>query len=139
MPQGRARLIHDGTHACDTLAETHENRLAHEVMTDIELDDRGNRDDGRDVIIVDPVARVDLEPCLGAPPSPLHKTRKLAAERRRVAFHCSSAVGSGVELDLIVTDFARRIDLLGVRVDKQRNLDAGLSELGDKWRKRLNL
>jgi hypothetical protein len=44
-----------------------------------------------------------------------------------------------VELDRIGADFARRIDLLGVRVDKQRNLDAGLSELGDKWRKRLNL
>src|SRR4029079_15147363 len=129
MPQGRARLIHDGTHACDTLAETYENRLAHEVMTDIELDDLGNRDNGLDVIIVEPVARVDLEPSLSAPPSLLHKARKLAAERRRVAFHCISAIGAGVELDCIGTDFARRIDLLGVRVDKQRNLDAGLSEL----------
>jgi hypothetical protein len=121
MPQAFACLIHDCPHAGDAFAETHENRLANEVVADVELDDLGNRDDGSDIIIVEPMACMDLKPCLGAQLRPLDKPGKLTAEGWRIAFRRGSAISAGVKLDRIGPDLGRCFDLLALRIDEQRN------------------
>src|SRR5262249_61508815 len=98
MPQAFACLIHDCPHACDAFAETHENRLADEVMADIELNDLGNRCNRGYVVIVEPVAGVDLKPCLGTQLRPLDKPDKLTPEGERIAFRPGSPTSLGVKL-----------------------------------------
>ncbi len=99
MPQVFPGAVHKGPHAGDTLGETHEQGLADEVMTDIELDDLGNRGDRDDIIIIETVAGMDLEPgsggCLGAGDEAV----EFAPERRSVARLRRRAIGAGVQLD----------------------------------------
>lgn len=81
MPQGLPGAIHQDPHAGDTVEKTYENRLAHEVMTDIELDDFGNRGDGDDIIIIEPVAGMHLEAGSRGRPGAVDETLKLAPQR----------------------------------------------------------
>ena len=61
MPQGLARTVDDAPHARDALGKADKHRLAHEVVADIELDNLADRGDSDDIIVVEPVAGMDLE------------------------------------------------------------------------------
>ena len=81
------------------LGEAYEERLAHEVMTDIELDDLGNRGDRDDIIIIEAVAGMDLEPGRGGRCGAVDQALQLACERRAIARGRGRAIGAGMELD----------------------------------------
>src|SRR5258708_26711807 len=53
-----ARLVHQRAHALDGAVEAAEDRLAHEEVTDIELDDRGNSGDRSHRLVAVAVAGV---------------------------------------------------------------------------------
>ncbi len=101
MPQVFPGAVHQGPHAGDALGETDEQGLAHEVMTDIELDDLGNRGDRDDIIIIEAVAGVDLEPgCGGCLSAGDEAAFPLNARERGVAhwvFDLGRAAGLGTD------------------------------------------
>src|SRR3990170_6757549 len=99
MPQGLPRAIHEAPHAGDAVGKAYEDRLSHEVMADIELDNFGNRGDRDDIIIIEPVAGMHLEAGSCGCPGAVDEALKLAPERRTIACKRRRAIFARVELD----------------------------------------
>src|SRR4051812_41124831 len=57
-----AATIHGGAHAADGLAETHEQRLPHHEVADVEFGDLGQCRDRLGCLVVEAVSGMDLEP-----------------------------------------------------------------------------
>jgi hypothetical protein len=93
MPQGLPRSVHQRPHAGHAFGKTYKQGLAHEVMTDIELDNFGNRGDRDDIIIVETVTGMDLEPGGSGRSGPVDQTLELPLNARRIAGSCGGAGG----------------------------------------------
>jgi hypothetical protein len=50
-------------HFPDSFGQPHENRTANDTVTDVQLGHLGNLGDSRNVLVIQPVAGVELEPC----------------------------------------------------------------------------
>src|SRR5512144_2093495 len=104
MTQARASPVHHGAHARDACGKTDEDGLAHQVMTDIELDDLGNRGDRTNIIIIEPVSGMDLEAKGRRLARAVGKPLELALARLPVARGRGPAIGAGMELDRVGPD-----------------------------------
>ena len=95
------------------------------MVADVQFDDLGDRSDGRDIVVVQAVARMHFEPKRGGERRALLQSPQLRCERRRVAPVGRKAIGTGVELDGVGLDFRGGFDLRRLRIDEERDLDAG--------------
>src|SRR3970040_80023 len=98
MPQGLPRAIHEDPHAGDAVGKAYEDRLSHEGMADIELDNFGNRSDRDDIIRIEPVAGMHLEAASCRCQVAVDEALKLAPERRPIACKRRRAIFARVEL-----------------------------------------
>ena len=139
MAQGPAPLVHGRAHAPHALAEADKDRLAHEEMADIELDDLGKRRDGLRSLVVEAVAGMDLE----AEPAGEIGAVADAAPFRLGVVHASFgqcvAPGADMDFDGWCPQARRRLDLAPLGGDEQRDLDAGVDQFGDDGREHVVL
>ncbi len=97
-------------------------------MADVELIELGDGGDGLDVVVVQTVACIDLEPLA----SGIGGTGGDALELG-VAFGIGGGIGvtAGVDLDKGGATLGSRIDLNGIGIDKERNLRPHRGETGN--------
>ena len=100
-------------------------------MTDIQFNDLGDRRHNADILKVKAVAGMGLKARSGGIAGGLLEPPELTVQRRPVALGYRLALGAGVEFDHIGLDRACGVDLQRIRIDEQRNLDAGAFQLGD--------
>ncbi len=132
MPQDAAGAIHLGAHTTNALGEADKKSLADEEVSDVQLDDLGNRRHGSDVIIVEAMAGVHFKPSYGGAQCAVLKPRQLVAHGVRLAIRERRAIGAGMQLDRVGADVSRRIDLLAVGVDEQCDANAGVAQPRDE-------
>src|SRR5262245_26439483 len=107
-------------------------------MTDIELDDLGDRRDQDDIVIVEAVTGMHFESGFRSCARGGDKPRKLAVARE-TALGSGGAISAGMKLDGISPNFPRSFDLLEIGIDEKRDLDATAPERGDERRERSGL
>ena len=89
MPQALSCRIHRSAHARDTWSKPDEERLAHEEVSDIQLDDLGDRRHRAHIVEVEPMTGMHLEPRARGGAGAFDETGELARDRRRIALEAS--------------------------------------------------
>src|SRR5258707_6235262 len=114
-----ARLVHQRAHALDSAVEAAEDRLAHEEVTDIELDDRGNGGDRSHRLVAEAVAGVAFETDRLRMGRRLQESRQLALPRGTFCL----AIGARMKLDHRRAELAGGVELGRLGIDEEGDPD----------------
>src|SRR5262245_61378573 len=95
----RAAPIHGGTNRPDRFAEPDHDRLPHQEVTDIELNELWQGRNGLGSLIVQAMTRMDFEAKPGRNLGALANARELRLRSTHAAFRERVAPGPGVNLD----------------------------------------
>ena len=98
----------------------HQHRTRHDAVPDVQLLDAGDADDGPHVLVVQPVAHVDVQPQPHRAGGRRAELLQLALDVRAPRF----GVARGLELDGVGPEPRARVHLRRVRVDEQRDVHA---------------
>src|SRR5579883_2902004 len=118
-----AATRHGGAHVRDRSGEPNENRLAHQEMSDIQLDDRRYRSDRLCARIVEAMARMHFEAEAAGEPHAFADARPLGFGTWLGAGRQGVAPGAGMNLDRRGMDAGSRLDLPGIGGDEEGNAD----------------
>ncbi len=97
-------------------------------MADVQLPDLGIAATGADGLVVDAVPGVDLEPQRRRLTPQLSASRSEVASGRALLAIAGLAVGAGVQFHHRRADVERRRHLVTIRLDEQRDADAGVGQ-----------
>src|SRR3954452_24933742 len=92
--------------------------MRYDCMPDVELGNLLDRRDRLHVVIVQAMARIDLQPQCGCVPRGLADALKLFIA---LMLQLRIGIATGVELDRLGTGLDRCFDLVDLRVDEQRD------------------
>ena len=109
-------FLHQRTHVADRLGQTVEGGATDDGVTDVELIELGDRGDSLDVVVVQAVARIDLQALASGVGSSGGDALELGVA---LGIRGGIGVAAGVDLDEGSTARGGRIDLQRIRIDEE--------------------
>ena len=120
-------IIHQPQHFLHGGRQADGQGAADNAVADVQLDQVRNLKQRREVLVIQPMAGVDLQAQRSGPGRALAINRSSSAWRRGSSAN-SPGEGAGVQLDELAAHLRRRLDLGRIGRDEHAHLDAGVVE-----------